>query len=235
MRAYALNGTTKVYGPFSKAVKIKAKKRAPRVLIVDNSAQSVPVAARLRAAGCKVTRTYSLSKVKASKYDALVIPGGADINAKFYGQANNPNNHDIDSNKDKIQIESVKRFVKAKKPVLGICRGAQVINVALGGTLNQHIGGYHVNYRTVTIKKGSWLYSKYGSTKSTYHYHHQCVSSLGKGLVATQWDASDGRIEGFEHKTLPVYGVQWHPELGTSGGGKVFSAFKTTITKQLAK
>ena len=128
-------------------------------------------------------------------------------------------------------------FKKAKKPILGICRGEQLVNVALGGTINQHIGsrkgnksgskkGWHTGYRKITIIIDSWLYPIYGKTQSVVHSHHQCVKKLGKGLRVTQWDSQSGIIEGYEHKSLPVYGVQWHPDQWKPNeGDKLFEEF----------
>lgn len=229
VRAYTSDGK---YSDFTAAVNIKAKKRAPKVLVVDTSARNTPVVRKLKKAGCKTTRTIKASKVDPKKYDALVIPGGGDIDASFYGQANDSRNYWIKKKLDKVQIAAVKAFAKEGKPILGICRGSQVINVAFGGTLNQHIG-WHLGRRSISTRSGAWQKGTYSG--KVYHSHHQAVSKLGKGLNATQWDKSDGTIEGFEHKSLAVYGVQWHPESPFSGKGyKLFTKFTKVIKKQLA-
>lgn len=230
VRAYTADGK---YSNFTAAVNIKAKKRAPKVLVVDTSARNTPVVRKLKKAGCKTTRTTKASKVDPKKYDALVIPGGGDIDASFYGQKNDSRNYWINKKLDKVQIAAVKAFAKEGKPILGICRGSQVINVAFGGTLNQHIG-WHIGRRSISTRSGAWQKGTYSG--KVYHSHHQAVNKLGKGLKATQWDKSDGTIEGIEHKTLPVYGVQWHPESPFSGKGyKLFKKFTKTIKKQLAE
>ena len=230
VRAYTDDGQ---YSDFTATVKIKAKKRAPKVLVVDTSPRNTPVVRKLKKAGCKVTRTKKASKVNPKKYDALVIPGGGDIDASFYGQSNDSHNYWINKNLDKVQIAAVKAFAKEKKPILGICRGSQVINVAFGGTLNQHIG-WHIGRRSISTRKGAWAKGTYSG--KVYHAHHQAVKKLGKGLRSVQWDKADGTIEGIEHKKLPIYGVQWHPENPLSGKGyKLFKKFTKTINKQLAQ
>ena len=226
---------TKVFGEFSEPVTITAKYRKPKVLIVDNSVvMSWSVSNRLKKEGCEVTRVFAYKKIKVSDYDALVIPGGGDVNPSFYGEAIDSHDYDINTNKDKKQIYAVKQFAKAGKPILGICRGEQLINVVFGGKLIQHIG-IHANNRKVTFKKDSWLYPVFGKSASVYHIHHQVVGQLGEGIIATEWDAEDGHVEGIEHESLPIYGVQWHPEdVRTKNGKKVFKAFKKVITDQLA-
>jgi len=134
---------------------------------------------------------------------------------------------------DKRQIRALKRFVKADKPVLGICRGFQVINVAYGGTLKQHIKR-HQGYRTAKIVKGTWLYRIYGKKTRTYHMHHQAIKKLGEGLIVSATDMSTGEIEAFRHESDPVYAVQWHPECFMKynmEAQKVLKAFKRICLK----
>ena len=146
-------------------------------------------------------------------YDALVIPGGGDVDASLYGQENHSENYYINIDYDKFEIDLVRRFAEAGKPVLGICRGQQLINVAFGGTLVQDIPVLHDYYREVRQDPSAFLYDLEGETILPYHNHHQCIDRLGEGLTADAWDVQDGTIEGIHHESLPVYGVQYHPEL----------------------
>ena len=124
-----------------------------------------------------------------------------------------------------MDIELARRFAQENKPVLGICRGCQVINVCFGGTLNQHIDGGHRENRNVDVSPDSWLYPFMENEYQTWHYHHQCADKLGEGLIATQWDSNDKVIEALEHRDFPIYGLQWHPEGMGEFGATVAAAF----------
>ena len=203
----------------------KATKKV-HLLMVDNSFDGWRLARCFRKVGVKVTTVYSYKKIKPKKYDGLILPGGTDIDPALFHQKRNVMTFGVNRKKDKLQITAVKRFAKAGKPILGICRGCQVINVALGGSLNQHISR-HTGFRTVRNVEGYWMYNLYGATESTYHSHHQVVSELGKNLVATSYDNGSGHIESIQHKSLPIYGIQWHPDMRMGKRGKkVFKAFK---------
>ena len=220
VRAYNdVNGARK-WGPWS-SVKTVVTKRLTLAVLGSTSSEA---GGWMRNNGCHMVRIRS-SKINVKKYDGLVIPGGDDVTPALYGAKRHPRTYGCDIKFDKLEISVIKKFVKAGKPVLGICRGNQILNVALGGTLFQHIPGWHKHGRSVKIKKGSWLYDTFGASESVSHYHHQCVLKLGKGLKATQWDARDKHIEAVEHETLPIYGLQWHPEGMGSRGGKVARKF----------
>lgn len=213
--------------------KSKKKKRytKPYVVVVDTyNNNSNNMRKYLRRNGFKVDIVYS-EAVDVSRYDGLVIPGGNNIDPGIYGAERDPHTYGTDAAKDRIQIKAIQDFAAANKPVLGVCRGCQVVNVAFGGTINQHIEGWHKNYRRILIQKGTWLYKAYGKRPKVYHYHHQCVDQLGNGLVATQWDAADGNIEGIQHVSLPVFGLQWHPDGMRSKGNKVFKQYRKVVEK----
>jgi len=159
----------------------------------------------------------SASPENAADYDALLLPGGGDISPIFYHRKNRGSTN-ICISEDIVQLLMFHRFMEAKKPVLGICKGMQIINVALGGSLIQalptassHAWHNGDRYHPTTILPGSVLFSLYGNHMITGSAHHQAVSTPGTGLKATQ-HAHDGVIEGIEHTTLPILGVQWHPE-----------------------
>ena len=160
------------------------------------------------------------------------MPRG-DVTPKLYKEKRHSRTYGTSLKRDRLQMKLTLKFAKANKPVLGVCRGNQVINVAFGGTLKQHIPGWHKSKRKVKIKKGSWLYEVYGKTERVNHYHHQCVKRLGKGLVATQWDKRDHRIEAIEHTKYPVWGVQWHPDHMGGRGLKVAKKFRRECLKRM--
>ena len=231
IRTYTKKDDTTYFSVWSGAKSIKTKAYKPKILVFDNNQENLRVVRMLQNNGCRAEMLWT-NNIDVSKYDGLVIPGGHNIDPRMYGAKQAPETYGTNIDKDKAQIAMIKKFADAKKPVLGLCRGCQVINVAYGGTICQHIPGWHKWNRTIKIKKGSWLYSAYGAKTSVYHFHHQCVEKLGTGLAATQWDAADGRIEAVEHKTLPVYGVQWHPDSMEERGNAVFIKFRKVCVKQ---
>lgn len=178
-------------------------------------------------------------------FDALLVPGGGDVHPRFYGEEISPLCGTPDEELDQREIEAVRSFAESGRPVFGICRGCQVINVAFGGTLVQHIESVVNHAQTpqgdavhaTLAEKGGFVEAVYGTenviTNST---HHQCVRDLAPGFLAVQ-RAPDGVIEAISHKTLPVWGVQWHPERmafarrreDTADGAQLFAFFRRTI------
>lgn len=152
-------------------------------------------------------------------FDGLLLPGGGDIHPRLYGQSIDKSTG-IDEKLDQRQLKIMDHFVKEKKPILGICRGHQLINVYFSGDLIQDIttAKQHKRENDVDkahdtfVKSGSWLEEIYGSAHLvTNSAHHQAVDHMGRGLKAVQ-HTEDGIIEAMEHETLPIWTVQWHPE-----------------------
>ncbi|TFD90480.1 gamma-glutamyl-gamma-aminobutyrate hydrolase family protein [Cryobacterium serini] len=188
------------------------------------------VVAEAKAAGWSVTRVAAadvtpadLSRLTADA-DALVIVGGEDITPSYYGGTTGYEGETAHfATADEGQISLVQRALALGTPLLGICRGLQIINVALGGTLVQHIDdGIHKNTdvpidqilstHDVTLAAGSTLAWSLGRVDiSVQSAHHQIVDRLGAGLLAAA-HAPDGLIEALEHESAPIVGVQWHPE-----------------------
>lgn len=147
--------------------------------------------------------------------DALLLPGGADLHPRLYGQ-DIDGARDIDEARDKYELALFRRFYDAKLPVFGICRGLQLINVALGGTLRQHIDGHSqvakgVDSTHAVRTDDAMLRALYGERFTVNSAHHQAVGQPGAGLRAVAW-ADDGTVEAMRHASLPVFAVQWHPE-----------------------
>lgn len=171
----------------------------------------------------KVLQTYhiqpilSASPENVADFDGLLLPGGGDISPVFYHRRNRGSTN-ICISEDIVQLLMFHRFMEQKKPILGICKGMQIINVALGGTLIQalptassHAWHNGDRFHPTTITTGSLLSFLYGTCMITGSAHHQAVCTLGNGLKAVQ-HAHDGVIEAIEHESLPILGVQWHPE-----------------------
>ena len=151
--------------------------------------------------------------------DGLLLPGGADIHPSRYGQDVQPQT-EPDAELDELQLDVLQKFLDAGKPVFGICRGHQLINVALGGTMIQHLptakDHVHIapdtdNVHFCEAAPDSWISGLYGTRFAVNSSHHQGVGRLGKGLRVSL-TAEDGVVEAIEHESLPIWGVQFHPE-----------------------
>lgn len=150
-------------------------------------------------------------------YDGLLLPGGGDIAPAFYGEMNSGSKN-IDTELDILQIQAAQIFIQRKKPILGICKGLQLLNIVFGGTLSQNITtaslhqekGIDLFHKTFCIS-GTIMHSLYGESVITNSCHHQAIHKLGKNLILTQ-QTTDLVAEGIAHTTLPVIAVQWHPE-----------------------
>ena len=159
----------------------------------------------------------SLSLSGLSTCDGLILPGGGDITPGFYGQENH-GSRSIDTELDLLQIQALEFFIRAGKPVLGICKGMQLLNIYFGGTLTQDLRNSH-DHQTSDgdllhmsyVSEDCVLSHLYGKEFVINSNHHQAVDKLGKNLKVVQ-TSHDGIIEGFIHESLPIIGVQWHPE-----------------------
>ncbi|EID16686.1 amidotransferase [Mycobacterium xenopi RIVM700367] len=155
--------------------------------------------------------------------DALVITGGKDIDPCAYGQVPHPATDEPGRDRDAWEFALLDAALRRGLPVLGICRGAQVLNVAFGGTLHQHLpdvighSGHRAGnavFTTLPVRTvpGTRLSALMGESCQARCYHHQAIAQVGDGLVVSAWDA-DGVVEALE---LPggnfVLAVQWHPE-----------------------
>ncbi|MGL5693871.1 MAG: gamma-glutamyl-gamma-aminobutyrate hydrolase family protein [Peptostreptococcaceae bacterium] len=175
---------------------------------------------------------YDLESIKKQIEicDGIIISGGQDIHPKFYNQELHTNIARVYTRIDEYQLKLAKLAIESNKPLLGICRGHQVINVALGGDLYQdlreceeeklkHIqdcNRYEVAHK-IYIEENSILGSIYNSEIWVNSYHHQIINKLGNNLKVVA-RASDNSIEAVEMKNKKfVMGVQWHPEMMLAG------------------
>jgi putative glutamine amidotransferase len=159
--------------------------------------------------------------------DGILFTGGSDIDPKQYGNQPHPKVEGADSERDQIEIHLVREAIKLDKPFLGICRGLQVINVALGGSLFEHLPDQlpgdvrHDNHHmardflahSVNVESGSRLSRiTSGDQLQVNSLHHQGIRRLADGLLATAY-AADGLIEAVEYPGHSFgLAVQWHPE-----------------------
>jgi putative glutamine amidotransferase len=156
-----------------------------------------------------------------STVDGLVLTGGADVEPDRYDQEQHPATY-TRPNRDAFEFGLFAAARRQGKPVLGVCRGLQVMSVALGGTLAQHLpesagttehqpAPATFGRGTVTLADGSRAAKILGPDTKTLCYHHQAIDRLGTGLEPVGW-AADGTIEAAEVPGEFTLGVQWHPE-----------------------
>lgn len=169
----------------------------------------------------------TVSRARAA--DAVVLLGGEDVSPDLYGAATGYERESRHHHGgDLAQIAVVRDAVRRRAPLLGICRGAQVINVALGGTLVQDLTA--PGHRTETLLQ-DLNFARHGLVvdrtrrlsraildTEVHSAHHQAIDRLGESLLLTA-TAPDGTVEAVEHTSAPVYGVQWHPEDPASDPG----------------
>lgn len=179
-------------------------------------------------------------------YDGLILCGGSDIHPRYYGEGID-GSVDIDEERDRTEIAVAKKFLQTGKPILGICRGMQLLNVVLGGTLIQHLSQVKQHraddkrdlIHEVVAQKGSLFEELYGTRFCINSLHHQALKKMGEGLCATLYSADGKVIEGCEHIDKPYFGVQWHPEKmsldkrskETIDGIKIFERFIQMCTE----
>jgi putative glutamine amidotransferase len=159
--------------------------------------------------------------------DGLLLTGGGDIDPAVFGEAPHPSVLEVAPARDTFELSAVRIALERRLPVLAICRGAQLVNVALGGTLFQDVAsdpGTPLQHsqeeprgrptHAVQVKAGSRLAETLGTDELEVNsMHHQAVKTLGAGLVAVAW-SPDQIVEGIEltDSSRLVLGVQWHPE-----------------------
>lgn len=215
----------------------------PRILICASTPQldtAVHYENAVRAAGGEPVTRYC-SPVDLS-FDGLLLAGGCDIDPSHYGREN-AGSLDPDPDRDRTELALCKAYLEAGKPILGICRGHQVLNVALGGTLLQDLGEFLNRFHrrtggsgdkthTVRANAGSVLHSLYGEMFIVNSSHHQAVDVPGAGLVVAARSETQ-IVESLDLPGKPVLGVQFHPERMTGArlrpdcvdGGAIFRWF----------
>lgn len=160
----------------------------------------------------------TLNPGAVSACSGLLLPGGGDITPAFFGEKNK-GSRNIDTELDILQFQALELCIRHHIPVLGICKGMQLINVAFGGTILQdmpdaclHLRSEGDLYHPVLTEEGTLLHAFYGGESIVNSAHHQCLNRIGAGLRVIQRCAADRCPEAVVHERLPVLGLQWHPE-----------------------
>ncbi|WP_412526511.1 gamma-glutamyl-gamma-aminobutyrate hydrolase family protein [Burkholderia lata] len=172
----------------------------------------------------------------AKHLDGLLLQGGADVSPQTYAASDARPEWPGDRVRDMYELELLHEFVESGKPVLGVCRGCQLINVAFGGSLyqdiatdvptaNAHVSEHYDQHRhAIRFPDSSTLASMFpGRSEAIVNsIHHQAIRDLGRDLNIEAVSAGDGIIEGIRHRRSPfVVGVQWHPEFHRAGGSEL--------------
>ncbi|WP_338894622.1 gamma-glutamyl-gamma-aminobutyrate hydrolase family protein [Streptomyces sp. TG1A-60] len=156
---------------------------------------------------------------RLARFDGVLLPGGGDLAPHRYGATDTHDSvYDVDEAQDAFDLEAARTALDLALPLLAICRGLQVVNVALGGTLEQDMGGPEREHRhvvhPVAVRRGTLLERATGAQKvEASCYHHQRVGGIAPGLAVTA-RAADGTVEGLELPGTAGWftAVQWHPE-----------------------
>jgi putative glutamine amidotransferase len=201
----------------------------------------------MREAGIEPVRISPDGPRTLESLDGLVLTGGTDVNPALYGQERAPETDEPDDARDELELRLLREALDAGVPVLAICRGMQLMNVAYGGTLLQHLAtsdvhrakkandepGRHRAVHTVSVRGGTRLATIIGAGEHAVNSrHHQAVDRLGAGLVVSA-ESSDRVIEALEKPDHPfAVAVQWHPEdrtLMSEADRKLFQAFAVAV------
>ncbi|MBQ3084895.1 MAG: type 1 glutamine amidotransferase [Clostridia bacterium] len=168
---------------------------------------------------------------KAEEFDGLLLCGGGDVEPALYNQP--PNGcQGISPERDALELHFIHEFLTAGKPILGICRGLQILNVAFGGSLIRHLPNAEQHRAeegdlTHPIKAEGLIKELFGEHPTVNSFHHQAADRLGQGFRAIAF-AEDGTVEAIQHQSLPILGVQFHPER-MQNGAPIFEWFISQI------
>lgn len=162
--------------------------------------------------------------------DGFLITGGTDLDPSCYHEANDGLSLDVDLRLDNLDKQVIEYAIQNKKPLLGICLGLQSLNVFLGGTLKQDLGSLNDTHRNIKenhiIHMINHPYFAWSGQITVNSYHHQAIKDLAPNLQAIG-KHDDGTVEMIVHNTLPIFAVQWHPEITSDSpySNIIFNAF----------
>lgn len=156
----------------------------------------------------------------AGRLDGVLLSGGADIAPSRFGAAAETDLYPPEPERDEFELRMIDLAVDDGLPVLGICRGLQLLNVWGGGTLHQHVPGHSRDdvapgdlVDTIVVEPGSRLHDLYGDRRAVNSLHHQTVDRVAEGWWVTARSAADATVEALEWPDGDMLAVQWHPEM----------------------
>jgi putative glutamine amidotransferase len=214
----------------------------PRVAVTFNDPRKLPpYLEALRRVGIEPVLVSAEAATSLDGLQGLLLSGGSDVDPDLYGQPRQAATQNVDRARDALELRLIDEALRRDLPVLAICRGMQMLNVALKGTLNQNVAGHRApgvaEVHAVNLHPGTRLAAVVGAAAcSVNSRHHQAVDRIGEGLVVSA-QAPDGVVEGFEHPGKNfVVAVQWHPEdriLSYACDRRLFDAFATAIMTRI--
>lgn len=215
------------------------------VAVADNYVKSVLMAGAVPLV-LPVVDDINVIEEQLKLLDGLILSGGEDVNPTLYGEEHLIKNGVPSIERDTFDLALIKKAIELKIPILGICRGCQILNVAAGGTLYQDLsykenitlkhdqfGNHSVGTHKVQITENSFLGELYGNSLWVNSFHHQAVKELAP-IFEVSALSSDNVIEAYESrdKRHLMMGIQWHPEMMTAGGDKeMLKIFEKFILK----
>lgn len=181
----------------------------------------------------------SVAKDYISQIDKLVLAGGQNVSPKFYGQQRLTASDETFLARDEFELALIDEALLQGKPIFAVCRGMQLLNVALGGTLLQEIKPSNIQHMQAPIprevptheiltQKQSILQAIYGGTAMVNSFHHQALNQVATDLTTTAW-SPDGIIEGVEDAQRHLLGVQWHPDFAYDALSQEMEAFRYVV------
>ena len=159
-----------------------------------------------------------LAKDYVDMVDKLILSGGQHVDPRFYGQEKEIDSDDYSLARDQFELALIKEALRQKKPIFAVCRGMQLLNVALGGSLHQSIQGHWQEdvsgtSHSLEVRPNSRVSQLFQAGTQINSLHRQSIKDLAPGLVATAHDPRDGTIEAYESQgQQSILGIQWHPE-----------------------
>lgn len=215
------------------------------MLVVYREAKALtPYRKALLATGINPVALPASCSMSLGDYFGLVLTGGTDVDPALYGESRQPETETPDTERDAVEAELLEQAFARDLPVLAICRGLQLLNVATGGSLVQHLdppdrhvrrkGDRSVPVHPVTIEPDTLLANIAGTrTWQVNSRHHQAVKTRGENLRVCAFDPEDGTIEALERPDRSfVLAVQWHPEdqvFRDAAQLKLFSSFGAAV------
>ncbi|HEM6558928.1 gamma-glutamyl-gamma-aminobutyrate hydrolase family protein [Streptococcus suis] len=162
--------------------------------------------------------TPDLAKDYINMIDKLILSGGQHVDPSLYGQERLIDSNDYLLERDEFELALIEEALRQGKPIFAVCRGMQLLNVALGGSLEQEVAhhwqeGIAGTSHRLQVKPKSRIGQLFAQGSSINSFHQQRIKELAPGLVATGLDPRDGTIEAYESRgNQALFGIQWHPE-----------------------